>query len=279
MSSAGLSSLGAKCFLRKPLLLRFFVPYFLKSSARQEDFTLGFPLTRMNVCRMNLLNATLALILSASLSAWSFEATPDVSDSLKGFSSEDYSERQNAVEELTAASAKNLEHVVKEIDRIARTTKDPEIRFLANKTLRSIYKRRVLGIGEAYFGFELGWFIDHNGTDLSALPMVLEVAEGSPAEEAGFLPGDIINEMNGENCRDVNATNLLLNKLANSPIDVVVTMKVMNLGIGKVYVNYGGHKHHERQVAPIDRKKVDKDDSDKEFNVADYQSWLKKTTK
>ena len=123
-------------------------------------------------------------------------------------------DRNQTTEAILNRLGEDPDHAAKVLRIANQSSDDPEVRARTRSLLEQTYRIYELGEGVGVFGIVVGWFLDHNGTELTSWPLVVQVAEGTPAKSAGFRAGDVIINCNGKDCRGINSRNDLIMRLS-----------------------------------------------------------------
>ena len=194
-------------------------------------------------------------------------------DLLKKLGAEEKSEREAAVGEMTMFAHGRYEASLPKLLEAYFEGEDPEVSVRCEIILRLLYKIHELQESECLFGVVLGWYIDHNGKNLSSRPMILQVSPGTPAEKAGFAPGDVVLTCNGKSYRTLDSRNELMRDLAIISPGVETTFEVMLSGDDKTFTSTQKMTRKTRVVKPM--RRVDFNVPSR-FREDDYQEWLLK---
>jgi C-terminal processing protease CtpA/Prc len=172
---------------------------------------------------VNLILITLIFSMVACLPLGAEESIKDLIAKLGEGSS---ANRNQTTEAILNRLGEDPDHAAKLLGNANQSSDDPEVRARTRSLLEQTYRIYELGEGVGVFGIVVGWFLDHNGTELTSWPLVVQVARGTPAESAGFRAGDVIINCNGEDCHGINSRNDLIKRLSKIRPGTETTFKV-----------------------------------------------------
>jgi len=166
-------------------------------------------------------------ILAALLLTGPAQAEVKIKDLISKLSAEDRIERDQATAALVQKGVADYPQILPAIARTHQKNPDPEARARALSVLRLLYKIEELNENPAVFGFVLGWYLDHDGSSLKSFPLVTFVVPKSPAEAAGFKPGDVIVACDGKDYHSIQSRNDLVRDLGARPVGTEVSLRVV----------------------------------------------------
>lgn len=190
-------------------------------------------------------------------------------------SSEDFTKRTEASQALVNEAETNLQEVLQQVLEVMRSSSNPEVDRQTKEVIRAMYRRHKLGIGDVDCGWKLGWFLDHNGKNLSSMPMVLEVVEGGPADKAGLVPGDVITHLGRESLRSKHSRNEFVEKVAKKRPGEKLNLKVRFSGAKGAFEIYNKHKKKNCVVVPVVRPPGGQLEA---VDNADVKRWIAEVT-
>lgn len=187
-------------------------------------------------------------------------------------SAEKKADRDDATTALVVEGIREYRKNLPLIAAAHRGNKDPEARARLLSILRSLYKIEELNESPGVFGFVVGWYIDHNGENLKSLPMVMVVVPGTPAEAAGFKPGDVILECAGKSYRSLDSRNELIRDLGALPIGTEASFKVMFNGDKNAFSTDPKKQNEVRVMKSAPRSDFSEGSR---FSEDEFRAWVK----
>ncbi|MGJ8695822.1 MAG: PDZ domain-containing protein [Verrucomicrobiaceae bacterium] len=181
------------------------------------------------------------------------------------------SDRDAAIENILNLAPGDYRDLVDQLLPVFRTNDDPEIRARARHILESLYRTHVITEGQGVFGFVLGWFLDHNGKEVTSWPLVLQVAPDTPAEKAGFKEGDVIIACNGVPTNGLDSRNALMRRLARLKPGTQTTFKIRFSDTPEALSLEQKNETVERTLAPMVRTDLG---LESRFSEKEFRTWL-----
>jgi len=146
------------------------------------------------------MKALVSLILSSFTLFCFLHGQDRPSESLfQGLGSEEFDVREGAQAELSAWAAKNPQLAIPIFLRLLQEDDDPEVRKRALKILKELGNIDYLSEGQGYLGILIGEepLNAPQGGEVRFGIRVLNVGNGSPAEQAGLKMDDLILSLDG----------------------------------------------------------------------------------
>ena len=181
-------------------------------------------------------------------------------------------DRNQTTEAILNRLGEDPDHAAKVLSIANQSSDDPEVRARTRSLLEQTYRIYELGEGVGVFGIVVGWFLDHNGTELTSWPLVVQVAEGTPAKSAGFRAGDVIINCNGEDCRGSNSRNDLIKRLSKISPGTETTFQVRFSDQASASSTDLKDQKRDLKAAPMIRKDLD---IPSRFESKKFKKWLR----
>lgn len=189
-----------------------------------------------------------------------------------GLRAEAYSDRMAATKALLAAAEERPAVFACNFLRESRKNGDPEIRQRCGELVKDVYLRWVVGVGESDLGAKFGWFVQYDGKSVSTLPLVIEVAKGGPADQAGLKPGDAITHLDEVPCRALDGRGGFTRMLVKIPAGQAISLRVKRGGSDDPFLHDEKMGDETLKVVPKKRNLAEFDGSEAEQG---FQVWLK----
>ena len=149
-------------------------------------------------------------------------------DLIKNLGSEVFVSRENAQAELIIWALKHPRPATAEFVRLYRENDDPEVRKRALVVLKELAAVDYLSDGQGYLGILMQEepIEAAQGGKLRFGIRILDVMQGSPAEQAGLKMGDLIISLDGKGWEVMGALTLLRETIADKKPLVEVSLLV-----------------------------------------------------
>ena len=175
------------------------------------------------------MKALVSLILSSFTLICFLHGQDKPSESLfQGLGSEEFDVREGAQAELSAWAAKNPQLAIPIFLRLLQEDDHPEVRKRALKILKELGNIDYLSEGQGYLGILIGEepLNAPQGGEVRFGIRVLNVGNGSPAEQAGLKMDDLILSLDGIIWKEVGASTKFSNAVAAKKPLADVTLMV-----------------------------------------------------
>lgn len=148
-------------------------------------------------------------------------------DLIKNLGSEEFVSRENAQAELLVWALKHPRPATPEFLRLYREDDDPEVRKRALAILKALADADYLSDGQGYLGILMQEepIEAEQGGKLRFGIRILDVMQGSPAEQAGLKMGDVIISLDGKGWEELGALTVFSEAVAaKKPLVEVILM-------------------------------------------------------
>lgn len=148
-------------------------------------------------------------------------------DLIKNLGSDEFVSRENAQAELVTWALNHPRDATPEFVRLYREDDDPEVRKRALVILKALANADYLSDGQGYLGILMQEepVAAEQGGKLRFGIRILDVMQGSPAENAGLKVGDLIISLDGKGWEEMGALTVFSeNVAAKKPLVEVVLM-------------------------------------------------------
>lgn len=221
------------------------------------------------------MKALVSLILSSFTLICFLHGQDKPSESLfQGLGSEEFDVREGAQAELSAWAVKNPQLATPTILRLLQEDDDPEVRKRALKILKELGNIDYLSEGQGYLGINIGeepLNAPQGGEGRFGI-RVLNVRNGSPAEQAGLKMDDLILSLDGIIWKEDDAITKFITAVAAKKPLADVTLMVQRGQADPIGINVKLGKR------PIPNLQAGGDLGllEQEAKEQHFQQWLKK---
>lgn len=192
---------------------------------------------------------------------------------LEALGAEDSPTRVEARLALIDTASTDLAGVLRQVYETMRSSSDPEVARQIQDVIRGIYRRHELGLGAAECGWTLGWFLHHDGENLRSLPLVVEVVEGGPADQAGVKPGDAIAKLDGRSLRSSHSRNEFVREVSTMRPGREMTLEIWRGPSEGAFRSDNKSRRKELVVVPAEREPTEEEEP---IDDATVGIWLRR---